>query len=122
VRFDSDEIEAAYYGLAGFIRLCELDPRRSTPPPTEVSRLYHKLDAVVRMSPTRHETGCGADDAEPSELWIGSPEASRILGWSKRQVQRHAHEMGGRIIGGRWLCRESDVIAFAAERLATDAT
>lgn len=39
-----------------------------------------------------------------------------MLSWSKRQVQRHADDLGGRIIGGRWLFRESDVRDYAAER------
>jgi hypothetical protein len=122
VRLRQDEVEAAYYAVAGFIRLCELDPRRSKPPPPEVRRLYRKFDAAVRVSPTRHESGCGAEDAGPSEVWIGSTEAARMVGWCPRQVQRRALELcGQRTVGGCWVFPLSEVVAFVAERSAGDA-
>ena len=37
----------------------------------------------------------------PDELTV--EEAARMLGKSRRQVQRIANRLGGRLIGGRWL-------------------
>jgi helix-turn-helix protein len=111
MRLQHGEVQAAYYAVAGFIRQCNLGGRR---PPPEVEHVFRRFDSHVRLSRGRHESGCAADDESLSEdeTWIGSPEAAEILAWSKRQVQRHANELCGRIIGGRWLFRESDVIDY----------
>lgn len=115
MKLDDIEVQAAYYGLAAFVRQRKEACR---PLPPEVGRLYERLDKRIRLSSTRHETCCGDEDPSRSqeETWIGSPEAAQMLSWSKRQVQRHADDLGGRIIGGRWLFRESDVRDYAAER------
>ncbi|OBF86947.1 hypothetical protein A5791_19825 [Mycobacterium sp. 852002-51163_SCH5372311] len=115
MRLDDTDVEAAYYGLSWFIRQCNLGGR---PLPPEVGRLYARLDHRVRLSPTRHENGCADEDQSPSgeETWIGSSEAAQILDWSNRQVQRHAIDLGGQIVGGRWLFRESDVKDYAGRR------
>jgi hypothetical protein len=56
----------------------------------------------------------GTVSAEPhSDVWIGSPRAAEILGWSKRQVQRRAADLDGQIVAGRWLFRESTVHEYA---------
>jgi len=107
-----DDLEAAYYAVAGFIRQCCLIGRI---PPPEVRRVYKRLDSHIRLSQGRHETGstATAEASSNEETWIGSRQAALILGWSKRQVQRHATELGGQITSGRWLFRESEVIDYA---------
>lgn len=42
-------------------------------------------------------------DAGHMQPTVPIPEAARRLGLSKRQTQRLAPKLGGRIIGGRWL-------------------
>jgi hypothetical protein len=116
VRLDVVEMQAAYYAVAACIRERRLGGRAV---PDEVYRLYQRLHTAC-LSRGRHENGSGAEDAQSSgvEKWIGSPEVAQLMGWSKRQVQRHAREMRGQIAGGRWLFRESDVIAYAEGRAA----
>lgn len=110
MRLDEGEVRAAYYGLSECVRQTNLGGRALPP---GVGRLFSRLED--RLSRGRHETSDRATDQPPSEgeTWIGSPEAARMLSWSKRQVQRHALDMGGKLIGGRWMFRESDVADYA---------
>jgi hypothetical protein len=119
MRLSSDERRAAYYGLAGFIRDRKIAGRSI---PREVVLLYLRLERSLSVSFTRHQTGCGAEDDPSSkqDSWIDSPEVAELLGWTIRKVQRHAANMGARLIGGRWLFRESAVMDYM-EGLALNA-
>ena len=115
MKLDANEVEAAYYAVAGFIRQRQLEGR---PVQEEVRSVFGRLDATVRLSRARHEAGCGTDDpslSDEEETWIGSGAAAQILGWSQRKVQRHAPDMGGLKINGRLFIRESAVIDYAEE-------
>jgi hypothetical protein len=109
MNLDDGEVQAAYYGLCGFVRERAI-AKRSVP--AEVLRVRHRLDAHVRLSSTRHVTSWAAADQARSEVWIGATATAAILGRGPRYVQRHAEEIGGRLIGGRYVFRESDVIDY----------
>lgn len=113
MRLAEDEIEAAYYAVAGFVRHFNIVGR---PIPPEVAQVYRRLGNYIRLSPTRHETRCNTTDKPQSEVWIGTMAAAEILGQNPRYVQRHADEIGVQHNGGRLFFRQSDVLAYA-ERL-----
>ena len=52
---------------------------------------------------------------ETEEL-IGSQQAADILGVSKRQTQRLAADLDGRLAGGHWVFDKKAVEAYAAQR------
>ncbi|CPR11950.1 hypothetical protein BN971_03243 [Mycobacterium bohemicum DSM 44277] len=47
---------------------------------------------------------------------ITAKEAAEVLGLSKRQCQRIAADLGGRIVGGRWLFGRAAVSEYAEGR------
>jgi hypothetical protein len=91
VRLDDSEVQAAYYGICGFIRQCSFT-QRSVPP--EVLFVRQRLDAHIRLSRARHESGCEATTAARSEVWIGATATASMLGRGLRYVQRHAEDIG----------------------------
>ena len=107
------EIEAVYYAVSGFIRERHISGR---PIPAEVLDVRHRLDAHVRLSSARHETTSETTNPEDSEVWIGATATAAKIRRGLRYVQRHANEIGGQLIGGRYVFRESDVIDYL-ERL-----
>lgn len=107
------EVQAAYYGVAHFIRARKM-AGQAIPP--EITRLVKRLDAHVRLSSTRPETGCGTVELTSSNVWLGANAVASLLGENIRWVQRHAHDIGGQLNGGRWFFRESDVIDFHERR------
>jgi hypothetical protein len=114
VRLDDNEVQATYYGLAGFVRERAIAHR---PVPPEVLGVYHLFDAAIRLSRRRHESGAAATDTGPSDSWLGAVDTAARLDRSLRWVQRHAAEIGGETVGGRWLFKETAVTDYA-ERLA----
>ena len=110
VKLNSDGVRAAYYCSAWVCRSLKENRR---PIPDWLQSHFDRLDSEVRMSRARQEKRGVEPSSEEEETWIGSPDAAQILGWSKRQVQRHAKELAGQIVGGRWLFRESLVVEFA---------
>ena len=109
MNLDSDGVRTAYYCAAWVLRSLEENRR---PVPDWLRNHFDRLDSEVRMSRGRQEKCCVEPSSE-EETWIASPEAAQILGWSKRQVQRHAKDLAGQIVGGRWLFRESLVVECA---------
>lgn len=65
------------------------------------SRDYAHLICALTSTASR-ERQPDPPDMPPSEP-MTSEQAARILGISKRQTQRIATQLGGRLIGGRWL-------------------
>lgn len=47
---------------------------------------------------------------------IDANEVARMLGCSKRQARRHARDLDGQIIGGRWVFRKAAVAEYAEGR------
>lgn len=109
LRLDDGEVWAANYGLSEFLRHRHLAGK---PKPPAVLLLRDRLNSHVRLSSTRHENGCAATDRQGSEVWIGATAAAAMLGRGPRYVQRHAEQIGGQLIGGRYVFLESDVIDF----------
>lgn len=99
---DENLIRGAYYCCAEVLRNRRLSGQ---PVPAWLPTLYARLDAEVRVSRARHEIGCQLRELE--DEWIGTAEAAAILGWSQRRVQRRATDLGGQVVSGRWLFRES---------------
>ncbi|MGW0158465.1 hypothetical protein ACWDUN_03985 [Mycobacterium sp. NPDC003323] len=118
MNLDGAETAAAYYAVAGFVRHLNVG-QRAIPP--EVGKLYQRLDAQIRLSCARHESSCATVDRPPSETWIGAAATASMLQRGLRYVQRHAEEIGGQLVGGRYLFRESDVIDYL-ERQHSDRT
>lgn len=115
MNLDDAEVQAAYYGLSAFLRHLHI-AQRSAPP--EVMHLRQRLDAHVRLSSTRHENGCDATEQPQSEVWIGATATAAMLNRGPRWVQRHAQQIGGQLIGGRFVFRESDVIDYMERQAA----
>jgi hypothetical protein len=59
---------------------------------------------------------CDVAEPEPlqhyprAEPTVTVEEAARQLGLSRRQTQRLAPKLGGRLVGGRWFCDEAAVV------------
>jgi hypothetical protein len=86
------------------------------PIPGWLKRHYTRLHAEI-LSRTRRETDCDTDeDGQLAHEWLGSREVATMLLLSPRQVQRHAGELGGRLIGGRWMFNRSATEAHAERR------
>jgi hypothetical protein len=111
VNLTDSDLHAAYYCTAEVVRSRRLGCR---PIPAEVRRLYDRLTAEMQpgLSRSGQEKDCGGQQLSAGG-WMSAAEAASLLGWSKRRVQRHATDLDGEIIGGRWLFRQSTVIEYA---------
>lgn len=67
-----------------------------------LTRLVRRLELELAVSESGHESGCGGEPLE-AEHWISAREAANILGLSKRQTQRLATDLDGRLIDARWV-------------------
>ena len=105
----ADRLRCAYYCAADTIRRRQLTGQ---PVPTWLRQHFADLDAAVRLSRSGHETDTTAAQSETVEL-ISAAQAAAIVGRSKRQVQRLAADLGGRIVGGRWLFDRTEVAEYA---------
>ena len=112
MRLADGQLRAAYYCAAEVLRSRRL---AGQPIPDWLHRWHARLDDEVRMSRTRQDFDASPAESEEQDLWIGSPEAATLLGWSLRQVQRRASDLAGRIIAGRYMFRESEVRLYAKE-------
>lgn len=108
----SDEhLRAAYYCAAAVIRSRQ---RSGEPIPEWLRRHYRRLDEHINMSRSGqfgHESDSSGGQLEDDTL-ITAREAAELLGKSKRQCQRIAADLGGHIVGGRWLFRRAAVIEY----------
>jgi hypothetical protein len=113
VKLGDQEIRAAYYCASEILRSRRLGGQ---PIPAWLRRWYARLDAELKLSRTRQDFDAPAAElAAAQDLWIGTPEAAALLGWSLRQIQRRATDLEGRIIAGRYVFRESTVRTYAEE-------
>jgi hypothetical protein len=112
---DQQELRCNYHCAAEVVRSRQ---RTGQPIPEWLRRHYNRLDAEVRVSQSRHEIDCGVDDAAQSEHpdQIGTREAATMLKLSKRQVQRLAGPLGGRIVGAAWVFNRDAVTDYAERR------
>ena len=109
VNIDPSEVRTTYWLASERVRSGQYVP-------PSVRALLKRLDFEIRhgLSPTRHD-GSKFDSGTPrlthgSQEFIGSRVVCEALGRSPRWVQRHATDLGGRLVGGR------DVFVAAAVR------
>jgi hypothetical protein len=118
-----EELQLNYYCAAEVIRTRVLGGR---PIPRWLHDHYRRLDARIVSRPGRE---IGIDDENARELFqrvecaqnqdlISAAEAALIIGCSKRQATRIAVELGGRIIGGRWMFDRETVLQHAKRKAA----
>ena len=112
MRLADEEVRAAYYCASELLRSRRLGGR---PIPLWLRRWHARLDAEVRLSRTRQEFDGAPAELTAEDLWIGTPEAAALLGWSLRQVQRRAADLDGQMIAGRYMFRESAVRTYREE-------
>jgi hypothetical protein len=99
VNLVGDDLHAAYYCAAEVTRSRW---RTGQPIPAWLRNHYDNLDAQIRVSDLGQESGCDTGQFDQDRL-ITTAEAATMMLCSKRQAQRRAPELGGQIIGGRWL-------------------
>jgi Helix-turn-helix domain len=102
-------LRASYFCASEVIRERQ---RRGQPTPDWLRRHYARLDAEIRMSESGHELSGDQGELELDEL-ITASEVAQILGISKRQAQRLAADLDGKIVGGRWIFTRAAVIEYS---------
>ncbi len=116
MKLSSGEIRIAYWLASERLR----SGRHS---PSSVAALAERLERTIRygeaLSPTRHG-GSEFDSGTPrlshgSQGFVGSRVVCEALGRSPRWVQRHADELGGRLVGGRYVFNAAAVRVYAAQ-------
>jgi hypothetical protein len=113
VILNDEQTQAAYYCVAALVRSRQ---RGGQPIPAWLHRHYSQLDTVVRGSAPRGASVAGnADGASHSQdAVIGTTETAEMLSLTPRQVRRRADQLGGRLIGDRWLFSPQNVADYAA--------
>ena len=103
------DLRESYYCASEVIRERR---RRGQPIPVWLRQHHARLDAEVRMSRVGRESTSDRPQLKEDEL-ITAREAAEILDVSKRQAQRLAPDLDGRIVGGRWLFSKAVVVGYA---------
>lgn len=103
------DVRAALYCAAELIRSRQ---RTGAPIPDWLRRHYHRLNTEFGMSQSGHGIAGSTEQLEDDKL-ITAKEAAALLGKSKRQIQRLAADLDGKIIGGRWLFNRASVTEYA---------
>ena len=91
-------LRANFYCAAEVLRSRQ---RTGEPVPAWLRQHHRQLDTAFRMSQSGHENCSDAG------------EAAELLRKSKRQCQRLASDLGGQIVGGRWLFSRAAVVEYA---------
>lgn len=107
-----------YYLICAGIRYT----RRNGYTPDRFRALQETLgNAAAAAAHPRHRDDAPTPEiahSPPDEL-IGAQEAAHMLGLSKRQVQRIARSLDGRLAAGRWVFDRAAVAAYHAHRKAS---
>jgi hypothetical protein len=103
---------AAAYCAAELIRDRQ---RRGQPVPEWLRRHLARCEAAVAVSRSGHEINGDTSQLDRDDL-IDAQEAARMIGISKRQAQRLAHDICGLLIGGRWVFNKATVAEYAEAR------
>lgn len=102
-----EEVRAALFGLDTLVRERSIAGR---PCPREVVALRDRLTAAYQsVSPTRQKQQAIQRESDAWNTRIGTSEAAAMLGATPRWVQRHAEDLGGELIAGRWLFPERNI-------------
>lgn len=89
--------------LFAVIELHERQRRKEAPRRASWTReMIEKLvAAITEVSQPRQATLSAPSCSEHADLLLSARQVSARLGWSLRRVQRHAAELGGRLVDGR---------------------
>lgn len=112
MKLSPTEVRTVSYLLGSYLHMSN---RQRWRVPPSVAALADRLTTV---SSTRHETGCGATALEASEgvkNCVGTRLVAQQLGWTERKVQRHAEELGGVLVGSRWVFNADRIAAIAEQ-------
>src|ERR1700729_1674581 len=71
--------------------------------PRSVVRARGILDRALTCSMSLQRQDFGSDEEESDSENIGSTEAAKLLGVTRRTVQRNAESLGGRQVSGAWV-------------------
>jgi hypothetical protein len=84
--------------------------RQSLPGPSRwVDETIEALAHALEVSRTRQSDSGNQQHLTHDEKWLTARQASTMIGWGIRRIQRHAHALGAQKIGGRLLFRESAI-------------
>jgi hypothetical protein len=104
-------LRANFYCAAEVLRSRQ---RTGEPVPAWLRQHHRQLDTAFRMSQSGHENCSDAGQLEKEkDVLITAREAAELLRKSKRQCQRLASDLGGQIVGGRWLFSRAAVVEYA---------
>jgi hypothetical protein len=96
----------------------ERDARREGKPPG-VQAWNSELIRALELELAASASGQPAADRmssfshEQDDDWIGTLAAARILQWDERRTRRHAADLEGRKVAGKWVFRAKAVTAYA---------
>jgi hypothetical protein len=97
------------YVQAVFDGLAEALVRFGRPMPATVSRARGILERALTWSMSLQRQGIGRDAADSDSGNIGSHEVAKMLGVTRRTVQRNAESLGGRRVSGSWVFDPNDL-------------
>lgn len=100
-----DEAAGARYCIAEVIRL-----RRLTGQPIPA---WLRSLACAMSSPGPEKQVVQSDSSKPE---IGSAQAAKIIGCSRRHISRIHTDLDGRMVAGRWVFNEDAVLEYAREK------
>ena len=83
--------------------------RFGRPMPPSVSRARGILDRALSSAMSLERQEFGSDDAESDSGNIGSHEVAKLLGVTRRTVQRNAESLGARQVSGAWVFDRNDL-------------
>ena len=110
MRLTLTEVEAACFGVAGYVRHMTKCIGRPVHP--EVLRLLRRLE--LERSVGGSESDGGVEEFE-AEL-IGTEEAAHILGCTTRNVRLLARDLDGHKCGREWIFQRQTVIDYEEAR------
>ena len=105
MNLSSDQTEVAYNCVAAVMR-----GFTTAQPPWAVQHLYDELNREVRaLSRPGRQSGCSGEQSEPERL-LSSRQVAKMLGCSKRHVNRQAEALGAVNIDGTNVFREAAIL------------
>jgi hypothetical protein len=106
---DDLSAEDLAYCRAVFDGLAEALVRFGRPMPATVGRARGILDRALSSAMSLERQGIHTDRAESDSENIGSAEAAKLLGVTRRSVQRNGKSLGGRQVSGAWVFDRNDI-------------
>jgi hypothetical protein len=104
--------EEVAYVSAVFNALADALVRFGRPMPATVARARQIFDSALTFAMSLERHNIGSDSAELDEENIGSDEVAKILGVTRRTVQRNAEVLGARRVSGAYVFNRNDLGAI----------